>query len=125
MKYDNLYTTLTDKLFGVYVEIDRTNNVMRMTNEQQYVRVMPIPMCSMFGADNLIDYHQYENEIHNWSRQAWNDNAGQIVKKSFNGKTIEGTIECETRDEYHVRWSGGHSFGILKKADAGRWYSIS
>lgn len=124
MKYDNLYTTLTDKQFNVFVEIDRNNGIMRMTNAKQYVRVMPIPMHTERGAEHIMDMRQYESEVYTWSKQAWNDNEGQIIRKPFNGKICEGTIEYETRDEYYVRWSGGRSFGVLKKADAGTWYSI-
>lgn len=83
MKYDNLYTTETDKQFGVFVEIDRTHDIMRMTNEKQYVRVMELPKYSMYD-DLLVDWRQYENEVHNWSKQAFNDNDGQIIKKNFN-----------------------------------------
>lgn len=123
MKYDNLYTTYTDKMFNVFIEIDRTHDIMRMTNEKQYVRVMELPKYRMYN-DFLVDWRQYENEVHNWSKQAFNDNEGQIIKKDFNGKMLEGTIECETSREYNVRWSGGRAFGILQKKDAGEWYSV-
>jgi len=72
MKYDFAYTTYIDNLFGVSVEIDRTHDIMRMTNEKNYTRVMIMPK---YRPDNdlLVDWRQYENEVHNWSKQAFDD----------------------------------------------------
>jgi hypothetical protein len=72
MKYEKEYTTYIDRQFGVLVEIDRTHDIMRMTNEKNYTRVMIMPK---YRPDNdlLVDWRQYENEVHNWSKQAFND----------------------------------------------------
>lgn len=119
MKYDNLCTTETRREYGVTAELDRANGIMRLTNRKNYVCVMPIPMDGLRWSERQID-----NEMHNWSVQAWNDNDGQIVRKSFNGSVKEGTIEYSTRREHYVRWSGGNASGILRREDQGTWYDI-
>jgi len=72
MKYDIAYTSCTDNQFGVLVEIDRTHDIMRMTNEKNYTRVMNIPKYKLDN-DILVDWRQYNNEVYNWSKQAFDD----------------------------------------------------
>lgn len=72
MKYDSNYTTYTGTMFGVSVEIDRTHDIMRMINRSGFIRVMPLPKYR-FNNELLVDWRQYENEVHNWSVQAFND----------------------------------------------------
>ena len=72
MTYKKEYTTYIDRQFGVLVEIDRTHDIMRMTNEKNYTRIMNMPKYRLDN-DLLVDWRQYENEVHNWSKQAFDD----------------------------------------------------
>ena len=66
------YTTYIDRQFNVLAEIDRTHDIVRMTNKNGFIRVMKLPKYTLYN-DMLVDWKQYENEMHNWSKQAFND----------------------------------------------------
>ena len=72
MTYDNAYTTYIDRQFNVLAEIDRTHDIVRMTNDKGFVRVMELPKYE-HSKDLLVDWNQCEKEVHNWSKQAFDD----------------------------------------------------